>query len=155
MLTEVAAIGYATVGAATLQGLVFLERLRRWQAARQSARATLGAGAELPALSAFVDAPADLAVACASTAFGALGGWLLAGEISGVPLALIAGAAAPELLAHVLRSTSLMNLLLSRAGAAQAEPAARADGAPPDAAGTRDAPEAAGPGAAPIEQGTS
>lgn len=154
MLTEVAAIGYATVGAATLQGLVFLERLRRWQAARQSARAT--SGAELPALSAFVDAPADLAVACASTAFGALGGWLLAGEISGVPLALIAGAAAPELLAHVLRSTPLMSLLLGRAGAVEAEPAGRADGAlPAEAAGARPAPEAADTGAAPIEQGTA
>ena len=115
MLTEGAAIGYAAVGAATLQGLVFLERLRRWQAARQVARSK--AGSKLPDLSEFVDTRPDLAVAGVSTAFGALGGWLLSGEISGVPLALVAGAAAPELLAHILRSTPLMNALLNGAGA--------------------------------------
>jgi hypothetical protein len=143
VLTEGAAIGYAAIGAATLQGLVFLERLRRWQATRQSARAV--AGAKLPKLSEFVDAPPDLAVACASTAFGALGGWLLAGEINGVPLALVAGAAAPELLAHICRSTPLMNLLLGQAGAVEADGAARAD---------RDVPGTPTTSALPSEQGT-
>lgn len=119
MLTEGAAVGYATVGAAILQGLVFLERLRRWQAARVVARAKRKAS--LPALSEFMDAPADLSVACFCIAFGALGGWLLADEINGVPLALVAGAAAPELLAHLCRSTPLMNILL-RGASDQVQP---------------------------------
>jgi hypothetical protein len=120
VLAEGAAIGYATVGAATLQGLVFLERLRRWQAAREVARSR--SEGKQPALSEFIDAPADLLVACASIAFGALGGWLMAGEINGVPLALVAGAAAPEVLAHVCRSTPLMNLLLQDASPGEAGP---------------------------------
>lgn len=120
MLGEGAAIGYATVGAATLQALIVLERLRKWQAARQVARSARHR--KLPAFSDFIDIPADSLVACASTAFGALGGWLLAGEINGVPLALVAGAAAPELLAHVCRSTPLMNLLLGDASPAGADP---------------------------------
>jgi hypothetical protein len=119
VLAEGAAIGYATVGAATLQGLIFLERLRRWQAARAVARSRRRASQ--PALSSFIDAPADLSVACACIAFGALGGWLLADEINGVPLALVAGAAAPELLAHLCRSTPLMNILL-RGAPDQAQP---------------------------------
>jgi hypothetical protein len=109
VLTEGAAVVYATVGATTLQGLVFLERLRGWQAARVAARAKKES---LPALPEFVDAPADLLVAGFCIGLGALGGWLLSSEISGVPLALVAGAAAPELLAHLCRSTSLMNILL-------------------------------------------
>lgn len=88
--------GYGAIGGALIEALVFNGRLLAWQAARQRARE--GKRRKLPPLRRYVDPPADIAAALSRIVLGALMGWLLHSQITGLYAAVAAGASAPALL---------------------------------------------------------
>ncbi|MFE6155561.1 hypothetical protein [Streptomyces sp. NPDC057889] len=87
---------YGAVGGALIEALVFNGRVLAWQAARRRARDARRR--RLPRLRAYVDPPADLAAAVSRLLLGALAGWLLHSQITGLYAAVAAGASAPALL---------------------------------------------------------
>ncbi|MGW4805339.1 hypothetical protein [Kitasatospora sp. NPDC004272] len=89
-------VAYGAVGGALIEALVFNERVLAWQAARRRARDAKRR--KLPQLRDFVDPSADLAAAVSRLLLGALAGWLLHSQITGLYAAVAAGASAPALL---------------------------------------------------------
>jgi hypothetical protein len=87
---------YGAVGGALIEALVFNERLLAWQAARRQVREARRR--KLPVLRAYIDPSADLAAALSRLLLGALAGWLLHSQITGLYAAVAAGASAPALL---------------------------------------------------------
>lgn len=87
---------YGAVGGTLIEALVFNGRVLAWQAARRRAREAKRR--KLPALRAYVDPAADLAAAMSRLLLGALVGWLLHSQITGLYAAVAAGASAPALL---------------------------------------------------------
>ncbi|MFD0567979.1 hypothetical protein ACFQ0T_00120 [Kitasatospora gansuensis] len=89
------AAGYGAVGGLLVELLVLNGRLQSWQAARRLARE---GRRKLPTFRKYVDVPADLAAALSRVLLGALTGWLLHPQISGLYAAVAAGASAPALI---------------------------------------------------------
>ncbi|WP_052434311.1 hypothetical protein [Streptacidiphilus melanogenes] len=87
---------YGAVGGALIEALVFNGRVLAWQAARRQARESRRR--KLPPLRAYVDPPADVAAALSRVLLGAVVGWLLRSQITGLYAAVAAGASAPALL---------------------------------------------------------
>ncbi|MFD8599068.1 hypothetical protein ACFV1L_29100 [Kitasatospora sp. NPDC059646] len=87
---------YGAIGGALVEALVFNARVLAWQAARQRAREAKRR--RLPPLRAYIDPTADLAAAVSRLLLGALAGWLLHSQITGLYAAVAAGASAPALL---------------------------------------------------------
>ncbi|WP_236654770.1 hypothetical protein [Streptacidiphilus anmyonensis] len=87
---------YGAVGGALIEALVFNGRVLTWQAARRQAREAKRR--KLPPLRAYVDPAADAAAALSRLLLGALVGWLLHTQVTGLYAAVAAGASAPALL---------------------------------------------------------
>ncbi|MEV4559163.1 hypothetical protein AB0K51_19550 [Kitasatospora sp. NPDC049285] len=104
-----AAAGYGAVGGALVELVVTNGRLLAWQAARHRAREH--PRRRVPPLRNFIDPSADVAAALSRIALGALGGWLLHSQISGLYAAVAAGASAPALLRQLGTATSLQNIV--------------------------------------------
>jgi hypothetical protein len=100
---------YGAVGGALIEALVFNGRLLAWQAARQRARAAKRR--KLPALRAYIDPPADLAAGVSRLLLGALAGWLLHPEITGLYAAVAAGASAPALIRQLGSFRSIQDIV--------------------------------------------
>jgi hypothetical protein len=89
-------VGYGAIGGLLIEALVLNGRLLSWQSARHKAREKHRR--KLPALGAYVDLPADLAAGFSRVLLGALVGWLLHSEITGLYAAVAAGASAPAII---------------------------------------------------------
>ncbi|MFD8479417.1 hypothetical protein [Kitasatospora sp. NPDC059673] len=79
-------------------------RLLAWQAARHRARQERRR--RMPPLRHYVDFSADLAAGLSRIALGAVTGWLLHSQITGLYAAVAAGASAPALLRQIGSFTS-------------------------------------------------
>ncbi|MFJ9693904.1 hypothetical protein [Kitasatospora sp. NPDC101183] len=90
------AAGYGAVGGALVELVVVNGRLLAWQAARHRARDERRR--RLPPLRHYIDPTADLAAGLSRIALGALTGWLLHTQVTGLYAAVAAGASAPALI---------------------------------------------------------
>ncbi|MFD7639442.1 hypothetical protein ACFV4P_02190 [Kitasatospora sp. NPDC059795] len=80
-------------------------RLLAWQSARHRARDERRR--RMPPLRHFIDPTADLAAGVSRIALGAVTGWLLHSQITGLYAAVAAGASAPALLRQIGTLTSV------------------------------------------------
>jgi hypothetical protein len=103
MLSLSAAIGYGTVGGLITEAIVMLRWLEAW---RQARHAALTSRRKRPAVTRYIDPVADLAVAVSRAGLGAVAGWLLHGELTGVYAAVMVGASAPAVLATLGKATT-------------------------------------------------
>ncbi|MGA5824014.1 hypothetical protein ACPC54_39980 [Kitasatospora sp. NPDC094028] len=90
------AAGYGAVGGALVELVIANGRLLAWQAARHKARDEKRR--RLPPLRHYIDPTADLAAGLSRVALGALTGWLLHSQVTGLYAAVAAGASAPALI---------------------------------------------------------
>lgn len=103
MLTWIEAVASGAVGGLIAEAAVTYGRLRSWQGARHTARAS---ETQLPPLGRFVDPLADSLAALMRVALGGAAGWLLHTEVTGIYAAVTVGASAPALLAQIGRATT-------------------------------------------------
>ena len=103
MLSWPAALGYGAVGGLAVEAVFTWTRLQAWQHARHAASE---AGDQLPAISRFIDTGPDSLVAFSRTALGAVAGWLLHSDVTGVYAAITVGASAPSLLANLGKAST-------------------------------------------------
>jgi hypothetical protein len=96
MLSLYAAMGYGAAGGLITEAIVMLGWLEAWRQARRSA---ITREKRLPAITRFIDPGPDLLVGLTRAVLGAVAGWLLRGQITGVYAALTVGASAPAVLA--------------------------------------------------------
>ncbi|MGW1198500.1 hypothetical protein ACWD4B_22075 [Streptomyces sp. NPDC002536] len=89
------AAAYGAIGGGIVEALVWNGYLLAWQAARHEARE---GRRRLPPLRKYVDLSADLAAGLSRILLGALMGWLLHPQITGLYAAVAAGASAPALI---------------------------------------------------------
>ncbi|MFG2915862.1 hypothetical protein ACGF0D_23630 [Kitasatospora sp. NPDC048298] len=116
------AAGYGAVGGALVELLVANGRLLAWQADRHRARSEKRR--RMPRLRTYIDPTADIAAGASRLALGALSGWLLHSEISGLFAAVAAGASAPAMLRQIGSFTSVQGLIRGEEEAAEAGPPA-------------------------------
>jgi hypothetical protein len=100
---------YGAIGGGLIEALVFNSRLLAWQAARRRAREARRQ--RLPPLRAYIDPPADVAAALSRILLGALAGWLLRSQITGLYAAVAAGASAPALLRQLGSARSVQDIV--------------------------------------------
>ncbi|MFF0390634.1 hypothetical protein ACFYS8_18375 [Kitasatospora sp. NPDC004615] len=103
------AAGYGAVGGAVVELVVANGRLLAWQAARHRARQERRR--RMPPLRHYVDFSADLAAGLSRIALGAVTGWLLHSQITGLYAAVAAGASAPAVLRQIGSFTSAQAVL--------------------------------------------
>lgn len=111
MLSLSAAIGYGAVGGLITEAIVMLRRLEAWRQARYAA---ITRRKRRPAVSMFIDPVADPAVALTRAGLGALAGWLLHDQLTGVYAAVTVGACAPAVLATLGKAITPAGAFASR-----------------------------------------
>ncbi|GAA2840022.1 hypothetical protein GCM10010441_75430 [Kitasatospora paracochleata] len=84
-------------------------RLLAWQAARHLARQDRRR--RMPPLRRYIDPSADLAAGLSRIALGAVTGWLLHSQVTGLYAAVAAGASAPALLRQIGSFTTVRSVL--------------------------------------------
>jgi hypothetical protein len=87
------------VGGGLVEGISLSGCLSDWQAARRTARRQ--DSRPLPALTMFVDVPADTLVALTRLVLGALAGMIFHAQIAGTEAAIAVGASAPAVLGQL------------------------------------------------------
>ena len=85
-----------------------------------------------PAITRFIDPGPDLTVAFTRAVLGAVAGWLLRGQITGIYAALTVGASAPAVLATLGKATTPAGALGRGHGANVARVPEREPGQPPE-----------------------
>lgn len=110
MLSMWDSVGYAMLGGVASQVVVFAGRIVEWQKKREKERADGGSPSPL---SSFIDPSADILVAAVMIALAALAGALLHSEITGAVPAVVAGAAAWDILVQIVgRNTAIAKALV-------------------------------------------
>jgi hypothetical protein len=111
MLSLSAAIVYGAVGGLITEAIVMLRWLESWRQARHEA---VIRRKRRPVLTKFIDPVADPAVALTRAGLGAVAGWLLHDQLTGVYAALTVGASAPAVLAALGRAVTPAGTLAGR-----------------------------------------
>ncbi|WP_031069287.1 hypothetical protein [Streptomyces sp. NRRL WC-3742] len=113
------AAGYGAVGGALVELVIVNGRLLAWQAARHRARDERKR--RLPPLRHYIDPTADLAAALSRIALGALTGWLLHSQVTGLYAAVAAGASAPALIRQLGTFGSVQDVVRGPVASAEVE----------------------------------
>jgi len=129
MLSLSAAMGYGAIGGLITEAIAMWRWLEAWQQAR---RAAITRRRWPPAITRFIDPGPDLTVAFTRAVLGAVAGWLLRGQITGIYAALTVGASAPAVLATLGKATTPAGALGRGHGANVARVPEREPGQPPE-----------------------
>jgi hypothetical protein len=131
MLSLSAAIVYGAVGGLITEAIVMLRWLESWRQARHEA---VMHRKRRPVLTNFIDPVADPAVALTRAGLGAVVGWLLHDQLTGVYAALTVGASAPAVLAALGRAVTPAGALAGRQHGGLARPPESEQGHQPEMA---------------------
>jgi hypothetical protein len=131
MLSWPDAVVYGAIGGLVIEAVFTWQRVHDWQQARHAARR---GRSSLPTITAFVDPGPDLLVGVSRAMLGAVAGWLLHGEVTGVYAAVTVGASAPAVLATLGKTTSPSGLPQAEGTAASPPRLTLPPGTQPEAA---------------------
>ena len=129
MLSLSAAVTYGAVGGLITEASLMSRWLEAWRQARHEA---VTHRKKRPGLTMFIDPVADLAVALTRAGLGAVAGWLLHDQLTGVYAALTVGASAPAVLAALGRAVTPASALAGRQQEELARPSESGPGHQPE-----------------------
>ena len=114
-----AAIGYGAIGGLITELIVMLRWIEAW---RQASHVAMARRRRRPAITRYIDPVTDSAVALTRAGLGALVGWLLHDELTGVYAAVTVGACAPAVIAALGKAVTPAGALAIGPGNGLANP---------------------------------
>jgi hypothetical protein len=108
-INSVAAVFYGAAGGCVIEAVFLFKHISAWQSARRKILVT--GERKLPAITSFIDPPADAATAVTRALLGAFAGWAFHTEVTGLAAAIAVGSSAPALLIQIGHHTNLSGMV--------------------------------------------